>query len=175
MVRNRAWFLVLLVQMLKPLPQLCTDILSAGAVCKADHASCEIYVDFHLLQLWCPHCCNALIGLYYKVDIAGMDMGEWKWIRETKFGQICTTHVQKLLFPHFRSKFWHRRLICRSRFPIWYGYFGDRWTFPMWPWPLTFLPWTCLACCTAHWDNFHQVSTSQLIRSWPIIFSLLIC
>jgi len=49
-----------------------------------------------------------------------------------RFGQLCTAHAQKLSFQNFRSKFRHFRWNRRLRFPIWYGYFGDRWTFTMW-------------------------------------------
>ena len=38
---------------------------------------------------------------------------------------ICTVHVQKRLFMHFRHKFRHRRSICRPRFPIRVQNFGD--------------------------------------------------
>jgi len=45
------------------------------------------------------------------------------------FGQICTAHAQKLLFPSFRSKFWHRCWIRRPWFRIWYRNFGNQWIF----------------------------------------------
>jgi len=106
-------------------------------------------------------------GLYSKELIAGDGYGEMKMAYGN---QICTTHTQNLPFQSFRSKFWHCRWIRRLPFPIWYGYFSDRWIFTMWPWPLTFWPWTCVTCCAPHWDNFYQVSPSQLIRSWPTRF-----
>jgi len=83
MVRKRAWFLVLLVQMLKPLPQSCMNILERLSSCL--YASCEICIDFHLLELQCLHCCNALRGLYSKVGTAGDGYGIMKWHMETKF------------------------------------------------------------------------------------------
>ena len=114
-------------------------------------ASCEIYMDFHLLKLQCLHCCNALRGLY---SVSEYCWG-WIWENEMAYGnQICTTHAQNLLFPSFRSKFWHHRWIRRPPFPIWYVYFGDRWIFTMWPWPLTFWPWTCVTCCGLFLPSF---------------------
>jgi len=90
-----------------PLPQSRTNISSTAAVCKAvqrhaSHASCEIYMDFHLLRLQYLHFCNALRGLYSNVGIVGDGYGKKNVACEN---QICTTHIQNLLFPSFVSKF----------------------------------------------------------------------
>ena len=48
---------------------------------------------------------------------------------------LAETSVSKLT-----SNFWHSGCIWRPQSLIWYGYFGDRWTLTMLPWPLT--QWT---------------------------------
>ena len=45
------------------------------------------------------------------------------------FGQFCIAHVHKLLFLHFRSKFWHCHWIQQPKFPKREQLFGIRWRF----------------------------------------------
>ena len=47
------------------------------------------------------------------------------------FSNICTAHVQKMLFMNFWCKFRHRRSIPRPRFPVRVQNFGDLATFPV--------------------------------------------
>jgi len=101
---------------------------------------------------------------------------------------ICTAHVQKRLFMHFRCKFRHRRLIRRPRFPVRVQNFGDN-PHQVWSWYDHTLPsysvfvwwyitWLCdfdfwpfvleeLLCMAGHVTNLAtKLEDPMSIRSW---------
>jgi len=87
------------------------------------------------------------------------------------FSNICTAHAQKRIFINFRCKFWHRRSICRPRFPIRVQNFSDLATFSVdfcilyakytpyfyFRFVLTYRPTKYTTRVDPHVDNSHQV------------------
>ena len=71
--------------------------------------------------------------------------------------------MHQLHIQHFRNFFWIRR----SRFPISYGYFGDRWAFTMWPWPLILRPWTLIVNRLSRDQTLYQIlAKSNKFKIW---------
>jgi len=72
-----------------------------------------------------PYCSRSCRRRYTVVNF-----NSWAYSRICgHFQQLCTAHAQKRLFMNFRCKFWHRRSIRRTRFPVRVQHFSDLATF----------------------------------------------